>query len=254
MLLSAGLMKLQNVNVVRFCGYSIRPTALLFGYCEVDVNGTKVNNLSQLLSLYNDNAYFVFKERLDYICQATKGLIYLHSQGIIHRDFKPSNLLVNGDLKNIVVKLGDFDGIFVMKDTISATITSYGMKGMTLSYVAPEICSGMEFKATKKSDIFSWAMSVYEIISSESCPWENVLSNKSDTILTEVLLKGIRPSIKDVKTLYNEDMSCLLSYIEHGWDGVPENRTDLTKVYIYILFPLIILSIYCYVCIVGWSF
>ena len=119
------LRKLENDNVVKLCGFSTKPSALLFEYIRVNVDGEKVHNLSLFLSIFNDNTYFNFKERLNYIFQATKGLIYLHNNGVVHRDFKPSNLLVSGSLNEISVKVADFDGMLLLKETITANAISF---------------------------------------------------------------------------------------------------------------------------------
>ena len=44
--------------------------------------------------------------------QASLGLKVLHDTKIIHKDFKPSNLLVSGMTDNKKVKLSDFDDLF----------------------------------------------------------------------------------------------------------------------------------------------
>ena len=227
------LRKLENDNVVKFCGFSTKPSALLFEYCRVNVDGEKVHNLSSLLSIFNDNTYFNFKERLNYIFQATKGLIYLHNNGVVHRDFKPSNLLVSGSLNEISVKVADFDGMLLLKETITATATSFPTKGMTLSYTAPEICSGYVKTPSKKTDIFSWAISAYEILSDLSSPWQNVLPSLKDHLLTEALCKDIRPILDDVKNLYQTesiDATITISFIHSAWSGEPSERPELERV------------------------
>lgn len=105
-------------NVVRFRGYSTKPSALLFEYCVVDVNGELAHNLCQLISIFDDNEYFVFEKRLNYIIQATKGLVYLHRHNIVHKDFKPASVLVSGNLEEITVKVADFDDMLIIKKTI----------------------------------------------------------------------------------------------------------------------------------------
>ena len=163
--------------------------------------------------------------------QATKGLLYLHSQNVIHRDFKPSNLLVHGDLKNITIKVADFDGLFLLKETISATVTSYHMKGMTLSYAAPEICANHIVKPTYASDIYSWAISAYEMLTNVSSPWANILPNLSDVLLFEALSKGQRPKLQDIEILYDMDVVQGISvFIEKAWSSLVDERPKLEQV------------------------
>ena len=124
------LRKLHHVNVVRFRGYSIRPSALVFEYCEVIVNdGIIVHSLREILDVFNDEEYTVLKERKSYAIQACKGLQYLHEHDIIYRDIKPTNMLVNGPLENIVVKIADFNELSTFKDTCLSTMTNNPFTG-----------------------------------------------------------------------------------------------------------------------------
>ena len=181
------LRKLENDNVVKFCGFSIKPSALLFEYCRVNIDGEKIHNLSSLLSILNDNTYFNFKERLKYIFQATKRLIYLHNNGVVHRDFKSSSLLVYGSLNEISVKVADFDGMLLLKKTVTATATSFPTKGMTLSYTAPEIYSCFVKTPSKKTDIFSWAIFCLRNFIKSAITLAELLPSLKDHLLTETL-------------------------------------------------------------------
>ena len=64
--------------------------------------------------------------------ELARALAYVHGQGIVHRDVKPSNILVHADGK---AKLGDF-GIARLAD--SSTLTLAGTTLGTAAYMAPE--------------------------------------------------------------------------------------------------------------------
>ena len=71
-----------------------------------------------------------------------RGLEYMHSGGIIHRDFKPANILVNSaDYKVKICDFGSSRGVHLDVDT-PQRITEYVV---TRWYRAPEVmcCSGM---------------------------------------------------------------------------------------------------------------
>ena len=234
---AARLRKLKHPNIIRFRGVSCQLSALLFEFCSVDVQDCSVHNISQLISIFNENSYHIFKERLGYIIQATHGLKFLHENGIIHKDYKPTNLLVNGTLENIIIKVADFDDMLVIKETISATVTTHQFAGVTLFYTAPEICNHTVSKPTFKSDIFSWAITAYEILTNVASPWSDVLPKLCDTLLIQALNEGKRPCTNTTKALYNKDKNSinkLCALIENGWDTCAANRSSIDEVYIYI--------------------
>ncbi|HEX3617703.1 MAG TPA: serine/threonine-protein kinase [Solirubrobacteraceae bacterium] len=93
------------------------------------------------------------------LCDA---LTHAHSQGVIHRDVKPSNVLVpsrsagSGDR----AKLTDFGVAHVIG---GATLTHTGDVVGTLAYMAPEQAEGRE--AGPEADLYSLALVLYEALS-----------------------------------------------------------------------------------------
>lgn len=90
------------------------------------------------------------------IREAADGLAYAHARGIIHRDVKPSNLLVS---KAGVVKVGDFGLARVMGPEGT---TSYGAAG-TDAYMAPEQQAG-GVEIGPEVDVFALAVTAYELL------------------------------------------------------------------------------------------
>ena len=142
------LRQLQHKNIVQFYGFSLRPTALCFKICCVQLDDVIVHSLKDLLNILNDNLYFKLSERVSYITQASEGIDNLHQKNIIHRDIKSNNMLVSGTLENVVVKISDLGDMTTIKNkqtTSNATIVNgTRLEGLTISYVANEFSISMD--------------------------------------------------------------------------------------------------------------
>ena len=185
------LRKLCHTNIVRFRRYSLHPTTIFPELCQVNIDGMYVHNLSQLISELNDNNSICLLERIHYVLQAAHGIQYLHSCDIIHRDIKPANLLLTGTLNNVTIKVADFDDFVDIKETITCTLTTSNNKqGMTLTYMSPEICKGLVDKPTKSLDVYSFAITCYEVLSIHHSAWYGVLPVLNDTLLLNAIISG----------------------------------------------------------------
>ncbi len=91
-----------------------------------------------------------------YISQVAQGLDYLHTQGVIHRDLKTSNVLLDADNN---VYLADF-GIAKVQEA-TAHLTGTGMIG-TPSHMAPEMFT--EGKATHQIDVYALGVMLYQLL------------------------------------------------------------------------------------------
>lgn len=97
------------------------------------------------------------KETLAIIAQAADGLAYAHQIGVIHRDVKPSNLMVADDGR---IKIMDF-GIARVRGSVR--MTRAGTAVGTPLYMSPEQCRGDE--GDERSDQYSLAILLYELLS-----------------------------------------------------------------------------------------
>jgi eukaryotic-like serine/threonine-protein kinase len=93
--------------------------------------------------------------KLTYAIQACRAFDYAHKRGIVHRDIKPGNMMVN---KEGVLKVVDF-GIARVLDTSK---TQTGMLIGTFAYMSPEQYHGEH--ADERSDIWSFGVLLYELL------------------------------------------------------------------------------------------
>ncbi len=93
---------------------------------------------------------------ISYAIQIGEALQEAHSHGIVHRDVKPENIMVN---KKNQIKVMDF-GLAKLKGSLKLTKTSSTVG--TIAYMAPEQIQGGEVDV--RSDIFSFGIVLFEML------------------------------------------------------------------------------------------
>jgi serine/threonine-protein kinase len=102
--------------------------------------------------------FLTHPEKLLALLQIARGLEYAHSQGVVHRDVKPSNVRI---LDDGTAKLLDFGIATLQQENLN--LTQEGMAVGTAAYLAPEQVKGAA--ATPQTDIFSYGVLAYELLS-----------------------------------------------------------------------------------------
>eukprot|EP00977_Amphora_coffeiformis_P001508 scaffold294_cov221-Amphora_coffeaeformis.AAC.64 len=152
------LKSLDHTNIVRYYGAEINgPNLHIF---QEWVAGGSV---SDLLSKFGP---FPFPVIQSYAEQTLQGLAYLHSNNILHRDIKGSNLLVSDEG---IVKLADFGGSRKIAEFHSDMMMSMTIRG-TPYFMAPEV---FEEKYSSKADIWAVGCVLYQMVTA-SAPWKNL--------------------------------------------------------------------------------
>ena len=121
----------------------------------------------ELRDIMNESGLLPVDQVLDIVAQVAQGLAYAHEHDIVHRDVKPSNIMV---VRDGHVKITDFG---IARLASSAVRTQSGMVLGSPKYMSPEQVMGKVID--RRSDIFSLGVILYEMLT-EQAPFvgENV--------------------------------------------------------------------------------
>ncbi|MFO0633715.1 MAG: serine/threonine-protein kinase [Nannocystaceae bacterium] len=132
---------------------------------------------------------------------AALGLAAVHAAALVHRDFKPDNVLVEdvGAAATPRVLVADF-GLAALRspvdtDELGATVKTPQLAG-TLAYMAPELFEGVE--PSPASDQFAWCIALCELAWGERPHGERPqVPAAAPTRLARVLARGLRTDPAD---------------------------------------------------------
>ncbi|XP_031092624.1 serine/threonine-protein kinase STY13 [Ipomoea triloba] len=213
--------KLDHPNVTKFIGATMGSSGLNLqtengqigmpsNICCVVVEYLPGGALKSYL-IKNRRKKLAFKVVVQMALDLARGLSYLHSQKIVHRDVKTENMLLD---KTRTVKIADF-GVARVEASNPNDMT--GETG-TLGYMAPEVLNGNPYN--RKCDVYSFGICLWEIYCCDM-PYPDLSFSE---VTSAVVRQNLRPEIPRCCP------SSLANVMKRCWDANPDRRPEMDEV------------------------
>ncbi|MDY7109664.1 MAG: serine/threonine-protein kinase [Planctomycetota bacterium] len=102
--------------------------------------------------------------RVKLLAEVADAVQALHEHGVIHRDLKPGNILVNGHGQPVIVDLGI---AALLADDVMETLTAEGVPLGSPAFMAPEQARGERGETSTRSDIYGLGATAYYILTGQ---------------------------------------------------------------------------------------
>ncbi|KAI3677967.1 hypothetical protein L6452_37241 [Arctium lappa] len=231
------LCKLNHQGIAKLVAAHARPPNYMFFFKFYEFG-----NLSQKLHVEEWSP--AIDQSLMITRQLANALQYLHNIGIVHRDVKPANVLLD---KSLRPHLADFGLSEYKRDLKQVTLENWRSSGKptggfhkknmvgTLIYMAPEVLR--KEVHTEKSDVYSFGVLINELLTgvvpytdlrTEAQAHTVLEMNYTEQQLTAaVVSEGLRPALAGIEV---GAPSRLLSLIERCWDADAHNRPSFDDI------------------------
>lgn len=217
--------KLDHQNVTKFIGASMGTSELKIPAqnsvngdltpvpsraCCVVVEYLAGGTLKNYL-IKNRRKKLAFKVVIQLALDLSRGLSYLHSKKIVHRDVKTENMLLD---KSRTLKIADF-GVARVEAQNPKDMT--GETG-TLGYMAPEVLDGKPYN--RKCDVYSFGICLWEIYCCEM-PYPDLSFAE---LTSAVVRQNLRPEMPRCCP------SSLANVMKKCWDANSDKRPEMDEV------------------------
>ncbi|MDZ4811163.1 MAG: serine/threonine-protein kinase [Pseudomonadota bacterium] len=186
------LALMNHPNIAQVLDVGATPEGRLYFAMEY-VPGVPVNE-------FCDRRGMDIAHRLELFLQICEGVQHAHQKGVIHRDLKPTNLMVADYQGQMLVKVIDFGIAKSMDGGRGQTgSTRMGVPIGTPAYMSPEQAAGDLAAIDTRTDVYSLGVVLYRLITHELPISGDTIARAIDSDLARVLREAhIRPPSKKV--------------------------------------------------------
>lgn len=183
---------------------------------------------SDLSVLVRKNGPFPVAKAVNCILQAARGLEYAHAEGVVHRDIKPGNLLLDrkGTVKILDMGLARIDAGGEV--STQAELTGTGTVMGTVDYMAPEQALSTKH-ADARADIYSLGCSLYYLLTGRATYGGDTLMAKllahRDEPIPE-LRQNCREATPELEAVFRKMVA---KKIQDRYQSMSEVITDLER-------------------------
>ncbi|ETW10566.1 TKL/DRK protein kinase [Aphanomyces invadans] len=203
------MCQLRHPNIVQFIGASWNT------YSNIGFVLEYVGHGDLYLVIHDKRVAKSWSDPLHRIAvDSARGICYLHSKNIIHRDLKSSNILIS---PTYTAKICDL-GMSKSMEELKANEKQVG----TPLWTAPEVVTGGQFSL--KSDVYAFGIILTELITRKTPYAEKTQTMSAYKIMLEVAASGLRPALPTwlPEELRHLVVSCL--------DVSPDHRPTMLQV------------------------
>ena len=203
------MRRLKSDYIVMYYGVSV-----VEGRLGIVMEYLPLGSLEGLMS----KKVFSSELKIRYVREICYGMRYLHSENIIHRDLKLSNVLVvddDVDYSGVICKISDFG---TSRDVdMTRTLSMSQTQSMTMTsnigtplYMAPEILSGVGHYSMK-ADVYSYGILMVSLWNQKP-PYYEIHNREAGDLLSDITSRGLRPRVESEcpQSYFNLLSACLV--------------------------------------------
>ncbi len=158
------------------------------------------------LTVYADRNRLDISRRVGLMIQLCQSIQHAHYQGVVHRDLKPGNVLVDKEGRPKVLDFG------VARVTDSNTPpqpmqTAFGQVVGTVPYMSPEQAEGDSEQVDRRSDVYSLGVICYELLTGK-LPHD--LRGKTPLAAVRIIREQDPPPLSAVNSVIGRDLNAIV--------------------------------------------